>query len=49
METEGEKINCSSSGAENNKKFIPWDTLNKYVYQPSSLRDLSEICSVESL
>lgn len=52
METEGDKINRSSSGTGNNKEIIPQDTLNKlnkYVYQPVFLTDPSEICSVESL
>lgn len=49
MEGEGEKINWSSSSAENNEKMIPWDTSNKYFYQQVYLTDLSEICSVEGL
>lgn len=49
MEGEGEKINWSSSGAENNKKKIPWDTSNKYFYQQVCLTDLSVICSVEAV
>lgn len=49
MEGEGEKINWSSSGAENNFKKIPWHTSNKYFYQQVYLTDLSETCSVEGL
>lgn len=44
METEGEKIIGSCSGAESNKK-----NYTKYVYQPVCVTDLSEVCSVESL